>query len=320
LGEPVDAAFGFLGPDSKTAVVEMASAAGLSLVSPGKRDPRRTSTYGVGQLMRAAAQAGAQRMIVGLGGSATNDGGAGAMQALGVHFYDSNNHVLPPGLGGGDLRAIARVDASELAFAAATVPIIIASDVTNPLTGPQGASAVYGPQKGANPDMAAELDDALSHYAQVLRRDLGQDIADRSGAGAAGGLGAALLAFMGAQMQSGIDLVLDAARFNTHAQGADWVFTGEGRIDAQTLHGKTIAGVLARCVSLGGIPAIAFGGSVDGAAADALAAQGLCAAFPIVSGLMPLEHAMRDAALLLEHAAERVTRLLRASHSPTQTT
>ena len=315
LGEPVHAAFGLLGPNEETAVVEMASAAGLGLVPPEQRDPRRTSTYGVGQLMQAAVQAGARRLIVGLGGSATNDGGAGAMQALGIRFLDKAGHPLPPGLGGGDLRLIARVDASTLAFPRGAVPVTIASDVTNPLIGQQGASAVYGPQKGATPDIVAELDAALAHCAQILQRDIGQDIATQSGAGAAGGLGAALLAFLGAQMQSGIDLVLDVSGFNDHARDSDWVFTGEGRIDAQTLHGKTIAGVLARCAALGDIPVVAFGGSVDGAAADALAAQGLCAAFPIVSGPMPLEHALRDAAHLLEHAAERVTRLLRASPS-----
>ncbi len=313
VGQPVQAEYGLLAPGGSTAIVEMASAAGLGLVPREKRDPRRTSTYGVGELIRAAAQSGASRLLVGLGGSGTNDGGAGAMQALGVRFWDTRGALLPPGIGAGQLTRIARIDMSAFAFPLGGMSVVIASDVTNPLLGPDGASAIYGPQKGATPEMVAAMDDALSHYAALLTRDLGRDVAARPGAGAAGGLGAALMAFLGADMRSGIDLVLDAAEFDRKARGADWVFTGEGRIDAQTLQGKTIAGVLARCRALGNISVVAFGGSVDGEAAALLARQGLAAAFPITPGPMTLEDAMAQGAFLLEQTAERVTRLLMAA-------
>jgi len=264
-------------------------------------------------MLRAAAQSGASRLVVGLGGSGTNDGGAGAMQALGVRFWNADGALLAPGLGAGQLKSIARIDTAELAFPLGRVSVVIASDVTNPLLGAEGASAVYGPQKGATLAQVAEMDDALFHYAHLLKRDLGQDVAARPGAGAAGGLGAALMAFLRADMQSGIDLVLDAAGFEEKARGADWVFTGEGRIDAQTLQGKTIAGVLARCRALGNIPVVALGGSVDDEAAGVLARQGLAAAFPITPGPMTLESAMVQGADLLEQTAERVVRLLMAA-------
>ncbi len=317
LGQPVNAAYGLLGPDGQTAVVEMAAAAGLGLVPEMQRDPRRTTTYGVGELLLAAANSGARELIVGLGGSATNDGGAGAMQALGVRFSDSAGRVLPDGMGGSALARVSHIDASGLRFPSG-VTAIIASDVTNPLTGPSGASAVFGPQKGADAITAAELDAALSHYATLLRDALGQDVGGRPGAGAAGGLGAALMAFLGASVQSGINLVLDAAQFDARARGADWVFTGEGRIDSQTAQGKTISGVLARCRELGNMPVLAFGGAVDEAASAELAALGLTAAFPIVPGPMSLADAMQGGARLLEDAAARVTRLLVAGRLTAQ--
>ncbi len=309
LGEPFQAVWGRLGPDGTTAVVEMAAAAGLPLVPPDRRDPRHTTTWGVGELLRQAVGGGANRIIVGLGGSATNDGGAGAMQALGVRFLDAAGMSLPKPITGGDLASLAHVDATALHSLFAGVEVVIASDVTNPLLGPRGASAVYGPQKGADAAMVAELDAALAQYAAVLRRDLGRDVADLPGAGAAGGMGAGLMAFLNARMRSGIDLVLDAARFEEQAAGADWLLTGEGRIDAQTLAGKTISGVLRRCRPFG-LPVLAFGGSVDDAAGELLADAGLRAAFPIVSGPMSLEDAMRDGGALLTQAVARVLRLL----------
>lgn len=307
LGEPVEASFGLLGPNSETAVVEMAAVAGLLLVPPDRRDPRHTTTYGVGELLRAAANSGVRRIVIGLGGSATNDGGAGAMQALGVRFLDAAGTSLPTPITGGDLARLFQIDAANLRLPA--VEFVIASDVTNPLLGPNGASAVYSPQKGADAAIVAELEVSLANYAAILRRDVGKDVADLPGAGAAGGLGAGLMVFLDARMQSGIDLVLDAAGFDEKAIGADWLLTGEGRIDAQTLHGKTISGVLNRCRQLG-IPVIAFGGSVDESAGEQLAAQGLRAAFPIVSGPMPLEQAIRDGKMLLTQAVARVMRLL----------
>ena len=308
LGEPVEAVWGLLGPDGKTAVVEMAAAAGLTLIPAQQRDPGRATTYGVGELLREAVRNGAKDIIVGLGGSATNDGGAGAMQALGVQFFDAAGHPLPPKFGGRDLLKLARIDtAGLLPFGA--INVTIASDVTNPLLGPEGAAAIYGPQKGASAEEVAELDTALANYAAVIKRDLDADVAKRPGAGAAGGMGAGLMAFFGAKMQSGIDLVLDTARFDHALVGADWVWTGEGRIDAQTLDGKTISGVLRRCRAQA-IPVLAFGGSVDDAALDALAHAGLCSAFPIAAGPLTLAESERDGKRLLAQAASRVMRVL----------
>lgn len=307
-GESREAAWGRLGPGGGTAVVEMATAAGLTLVPADRRDPRHTTTFGVGELLRHAAASGATRIIVALGGSATNDGGAGAMQALGVRFLDAAGVSLPTPLTGAGLVRLARIDAGGLVFPHDT-EVVIASDVTSPLLGASGASHVYGPQKGADAAQAAELDAALTNYARILARDLGVDAADRPGAGAAGGLGAGLMAFLGARMHSGIDLVLDVVRFDEHLRGADWVLTGEGRLDTQTLQGKTITGVLRRCQAAG-VPVLAFAGSVDDAASDALAALGLTAAFPIVPGPMSLEEAMRNGSSLLTSAVARVIGLL----------
>lgn len=309
LGEAVDARWGLLGPGGATAVVEMAEAAGLMLVPTTQRDPRKTTTYGVGELLLAAVQCGANEIIVGLGGSATNDGGAGALSALGVRFLDAHGQDLPKKLTGGDLTRLAHIDISGLRFPVGSVKVTIASDVTNPLLGPSGASAVYGPQKGASAEDVLELDAALANFAAVIRRDLKRDVAERPGAGAAGGLGAGLMAVLDARMQSGIDLVLDTAGFDEKLAGADWVWTGEGRIDAQTLHGKAILGVLRRCRSAG-VRVLAFGGSVDADAAKALGAAGLQSAFPIVSGPMDLGEAMRDGRRLLTETAARVMRLL----------
>ena len=309
LGNSVDAKWGLLGPNAETAVVEMAAAAGLTLLSPKQRDPGRATTYGVGELLLEAVQSGARHIIVGLGGSATNDGGAGALQAMGVRFLDQAGQPLPEKLGGRDLARLAEIDTSGLRFPVGDVRLTIASDVSNPLLGPNGASAVYGPQKGATAQDVTGLEAALANYAEVIKRDLGKDVASRPGAGAAGGLGAGLMAFLDAQMQSGIDLVLDTIGFDEKTHGADWVWTGEGRIDSQTLHGKAISGVLRRCALLN-VPMLAFGGSVDDAAAEALAFAGLKAAFPIVSGPMPLDEAIQNGKRLLAQAAARVIHLL----------
>ncbi len=302
LGRPVTASFGQTGPDEKAAVVEMAQAAGLGLVPPDQRDPRRTTTYGVGELLRAAAQAGVGKIIVGLGGSATNDGGAGAMAALGARFLDAGGRPLPPG--GAALARLARVDLSAFDFPTDRIPVLAASDVRNPLTGPDGASAVYGPQKGADPAAVVELDAALAHYGDILRRDLGRDVAYLPGAGAAGGLGAALAAFLHADFQPGIDVVLDAMNFEAQARDADWVLTGEGCLDRQTLAGKAISGLLARCRALG-IPVLAFGGSVEPEAMWALQSQGLTQAVSLVSASVTLAEALQAPAHTLEDAVAR---------------
>lgn len=303
LGRPVEAAFGLLGPTGETAVVEMAAAAGLLLVPPALRDPRLTTTYGVGELIERAASSGARSLIVGLGGSATNDGGAGALQALGVRFFDTAGRVLASPMTGGDLGRLGRIDASDLRLPA--LPIVLASDVTNPLLGPLGATRIFGPQKGATDAAVEELEAGLTRLAALLP----SGTADRPGAGAAGGLGAGLMAYLGAEMQSGIDLVLDTLGFDAHLEDADWVWTGEGRIDAQTLDGKAISGVLRRARARG-VPTLAFGGSVEADAAEALSAAGLSAAFPIVPGPMLLADALRGGAAHLSAAAERVMRLL----------
>lgn len=312
LGVPIRAAFGLLNA-GKLAVVEMALAGGLGLVPAAARDPRAASTYGVGELLRAAADRDVTEIIVGLGGSATNDGGAGALQALGVRFLESDGRPLPPGIGGGDLRRVAHIDTGAMRFPGGQVLVTLASDVTNPLLGANGASAVYGPQKGADAQAVAELDAALAHFASIVQRDLGVDRTDRPGAGAAGGLGFGLMAFLGAEMRSGIDLVLDAVGFEAQARDANWVWTGEGRIDRQTAQGKAIAGVLTRCAKLGGPRVLAFGGSVEEAAVEDLIGLGLTAAIPIVSGPMAVDEAMRDGARLLTEAAARVMRLLSGS-------
>lgn len=302
LGKPVQAAFGLLGPGGTTAVVEMAQAAGLHLVPPARRDPRLTTTFGVGELIHAALKQKVSRIIVGLGGSATNDGGAGAMQALGARFLDQSGRQLPPG--GAALARLSRIDMDNFIFPIGQIEVLAASDVRNPLVGPDGASAVYGPQKGAGTAMVAELDDALAHYADVLRRDLGQDVALLPGAGAAGGLGAALAAFLGASFRPGIDVVLDAAGFEARAKDAAWVLTGEGRIDRQTLSGKAISGLLTRCRVLG-VPVAAFGGSVDAAAEAELQEQGLTQAFPMVNGLVTLKEALREPGRVLEETVQQ---------------
>ncbi len=218
----------------------MAAASGLELVPAARRDPGVTTTRGTGELVRDALGRGARELLLGIGGSATNDGGSGLATALGVRFLDSAGHELPPG--GLALARLARLDRSGLEPRLAEVTVRVACDVDNPLLGERRASRVYGPQKGASPEMVEQLDAALANYAEVVLRDLGRDIREVPGAGAAGGLGAGLLAFCGATLSSGIDLVLDAVGFEAHLAGADLVITGEGRLDEQTLQGKTIAG------------------------------------------------------------------------------
>ena len=240
LGRPLDAVWGVMG-DGRTAIVEMALASGLALIPPRRRDPRITTTRGTGEIIKEALDRGFSRIIVGLGGSATNDGGAGMASALGVHFWDAEGCPLPGG--GAALDRLARIDASGLHPALAQAVIVGATDVTNPLCGPTGASAIYGPQKGASPEIVAELDAALGNFARVVRQDLGRDVAERPGAGAAGGLGAGLMVFTGAELRSGIDMVCEVLEFDRHLEGADLVITGEGRADHSTIYDKAPAHV-----------------------------------------------------------------------------
>jgi len=305
LGEPVEAFFGILG-DGKTAVIEMASASGLVLVPPEKRNPMITTTRGTGELLLAAAARGCSKAIVGIGGSATNDGGAGLAQAVGIRLLDADGQELPPG--GAALARLHAVDISGLNPDVANMEIVVASDVTNPLCGPNGASAVYGPQKGATPQMVVELDAALEHYADVIHRQLGKDVRDLPGAGAAGGLGAGLLAFLPARMQRGVDIVLDVVELDKHVRTVDLVITGEGGIDSQTAFGKAPAGVAEVAVKYKK-PVIALAGSVADDARQ-LHDHGFDAIFSLVRRPMTLEEAMDNAAALLETAAEQIMRLL----------
>ncbi|MFN2543273.1 MAG: glycerate kinase [Actinomycetota bacterium] len=241
LGEPVEATYGVVEGEG-LAIVEMARASGLAIVPKAGRDPLRATTRGTGELLLAACRHSPSRVIVCIGGSATTDGGAGMAQALGIRLLDADMRELPPG--GAALLDLASIDATGLAAELRGVEVLVACDVDNPLAGPQGAAAVYGPQKGATPEQIDLLDRALRHYAEVLERDLGVAAADVAGAGAAGGLGAGLIAFLGAELRPGVDVVMDAVRFEERLQGAGAVVTGEGKVDEQSLRGKTPAGVL----------------------------------------------------------------------------
>lgn len=307
LGQPVKARYGLLG-DGRTAVIEMAEASGLPLVPREERDPTRTSTFGTGELMRDALRRGVRRLIIGLGGSATTDGGCGMAQALGVRFHDQAGLLIPHPMSGGDLEGIGRVDVSGVLPELRKVTVIVACDVDNPLCGKRGAAHVFGPQKGADAAMVARLDAGLKHYAGVVRRDLGIAIEKRPGAGAAGGLGGGLVAFCGAELQRGVDIVLEAAGLARKLKGADLVITGEGRVDSQTPYGKAPAGVGQLAASLG-IPVVAIGG---GLADDAriVFEHGIDAIEAAVARPMSLPDAFGRAALNLEAAGERVARLV----------
>ncbi len=300
LGEPVEASWGVLGDETRTAVIEMAAASGLALVPPGRRDPTRTTTFGTGELIRAALDAGTTRVVIGIGGSATNDGGVGAAQAVGVRFLDACGQVLLPPVAGGDLDRIESVDTSGRDGRVAGVEMRVACDVDNPLCGPRGAAAVYGPQKGATPEQVERLDRNLAHLADVIERDLGRDIRVIPGAGAAGGLGAGLLAFFDARIEAGIEVVLRAVDFGRRIVGADLILTGEGRLDRQSMMGKVIAGV-GRAGRDANIPVVALVGAVGEGAEEAL--QLLDSFHDITPPGTPLPEALARTAEHLEAAA-----------------
>lgn len=294
LGEPVEAEWGMLG-DGRTAVIEMAQAAGLWRVPEPKRDPTVTTTFGVGELMRAAMDAGAEKIIVGIGGSATTDGGTGMAQALGVHFEGGAEPMTGKALI--DLEA---VDLSTRDPRLEQVDILVASDVTNPLTGPNGAAAVYGPQKGATAEQVGQLDAGLEHLASLV-----EDVDPAApGMGAAGGLGFGLVALVGAKMARGVELVLEAVGFDRRVAGADWVLTGEGLLDGQSLSGKTCIGV-AEAAARAGVPTVALVGAAGEEAARTLE-HGLHSYHTLVSDAVSSDEAMQQAAPLLEDLAARV--------------
>jgi glycerate kinase len=316
-GEPVDAAIavdsplaagnggpGGASPATRRAFVEMAEASGLKRLPGGRRAPLEATTYGTGELIRAALDGGARELVLGIGGSATTDGGAGMAAALGARLLDRDGADLPPG--GAALLRLDRIDTSGLDPRLEAVRVTVACDVDNPLVGPEGAAAVYGPQKGAGPDDVLLLDSALRRYARVLTDDLGLELASTPGAGAAGGLGAGAIAFLGAELRTGIELVLDLVGFDRAVAGADLVITGEGKLDAQSLRGKAPVGV-ARAAGAHGVPVVALAGAVEVADRE-LRAAGFEEAHALLELEPDPERAMAEAAPLLERLAERVGR------------
>jgi glycerate kinase len=306
LGTPVAAFFGLLG-DGRTAAIEMAASAGLPLVPPDQRDPRITTTYGVGELILAALDAGRRHFIIGIGGSATNDGGAGMAQALGAALLTSDNKAIARG--GAALATLSSISIESLDPRIQECTVQVACDVTNPLYGPTGASAVYGPQKGATPEMVAQLDAALAHYAQIVERDLGSDVSKVPGSGAAGGLGAGLLTFLHATLRPGAQIVLEAVQLEEHLRTADLVITAEGQLDSQTAYGKSV-GAVAGLAKRYGLPVVALAGGL-GDGYEVVYSLGVDAVAVLPSGPMTLPYAMEHAAALTSDSTERALRLLR---------
>jgi glycerate kinase len=290
LGNSVDAFFGWMG-DGETAVIEMAAASGLHLVSPERRDPLITTSFGTGELILTALDHGARKIIIGIGGSATNDGGAGMMQALGAHLHDKQGKELS--LGGGALAELATIDLSQLDARLLQTDILVACDVDNPLCGAKGASAVFGPQKGATPGKVKLLDVALHNYSEKIEIATGKSVLNVAGSGAAGGMGAALFGLLNARLQPGIDIVTEALKLAEVVQGADLVITGEGRIDSQTIHGKTPVGV-ARVAKRFDIPVIAIAGGMT-PDYEIVHQHGLDAVFSVLNRIQTLPEALSEA-------------------------
>ncbi|EPK0739019.1 glycerate kinase [Klebsiella aerogenes] len=305
LGEPVNAFYGLSG-DMRCAYIEMAAASGLESVPPTRRNPLLTTSWGTGELIRHALDAGVSQIIIGIGGSATNDGGAGMAQALGAKLLSAGQQQIAPG--GGALETLARIDLSELDPRLADCRIDVACDVTNPLTGPQGASAVFGPQKGATAAMIERLDRGLQHFAQIIDRDLDIDVLNLEGGGAAGGMGAALYAFCGANLRPGIEIVTDALGLADLVADADLVITGEGRIDSQTIHGKVPVGV-AKVAKRFNVPVIGIAGSLT-ADVGAVHQHGLDAVFSVLYSVCTLEEALANAAANVRMTARNVAAVL----------
>lgn len=305
LGDKVTAHYGILG-DKTTAVIEMASASGIQLISKEKRNPLITTTYGTGELILACLKHDVKKIILGIGGSATNDGGAGMAQALGVKFYDKDHKILSKG--GGALAELVKIDVTDINPALNTVQFIVASDVTNPLCGEKGASNVFGPQKGATPEMVKQLDNNLKHYASIIQSQLGKDVATIPGAGAAGGLGAGLMAFTNSKMERGIDIVIQYSDLKNKLKGADFCFTGEGGIDFQTKFGKTPYGVAQVAKNLS-IPVIALAGTV-GKNINELYPEGIDAIFGIIPCAANIEDLLDSGFCNVERTSENIARLI----------
>ncbi|WP_061014222.1 glycerate kinase [Photobacterium leiognathi] len=309
LGEQVNGFFGLMG-DGKTAIIEMAAASGLHLVSPELRNPMLTTSFGTGELILAALDKGVEHIIVGIGGSATNDGGIGMAQALGVRFLDENNKQIS--YSGGALDRLHRIDISNIDPRLVSVKLEVACDVDNPVCGEKGASQVFGPQKGATPEMVTQLDNNLAHYAEIIKRDLGKDVKDMAGAGAAGGMGAALLGLFNAQLRPGIEIVMDAVNLADALKDADLVITGEGRIDSQTIHGKTPIGV-ARTAKRFNKPVIGIAGSLS-YDCNVVHEHGIDAVFSVVPRSVSLAEALAEAAINVELTARNVAAIYNLNH------
>lgn len=305
LGDPLMAFFGILG-DGQTAAIEMAACAGLPLVPPERRNPLTTTTYGVGELIHAALEEHCTRLLIGIGGSATNDGGAGMAQALGAHLLTAEGNEIAHG--GAALSTLAHIIPNTLDERLQACKVEVACDVTNPLCGPMGASAVYGPQKGATTEMVGTLDAALAHYAHIIEQDLHQAVKDIPGAGAAGGLGAGLLAFLHAELRPGAQIVLEAVHLEDYLRSADLVITAEGQIDEQTAYGKSV-GAVASLAKRYQLPVLALAGSL-GTHYQSVYKLGIDAVIALPSRPLTLAYAMEHAAELVSDATERALRLL----------
>ena len=306
LGSPVPGFFGISG-DGQCAFIEMAAASGLESVPIAKRNPLKTTSWGTGELIRHALDHAVSRIIIGLGGSATNDGGAGMVQALGATLLAADGQPIPPG--GAGLEALAGIDISGLDSRLSDCQIDVACDVTNPLTGAEGASAVFGPQKGATPEMVAFLDRALAHYAACIQRDLGRDVLTLEGGGAAGGMGAALYAFCGATLRPGIEIVTEALHLDALVADASLVITGEGRMDSQTIHGKVPVGV-AKVAKRYGIPVIGIAGSLT-PDVGVVHQHGIDAVFSVMYRICTLEEALAEAGENVRMAARNIAAVIK---------
>ncbi|MDG5498331.1 glycerate kinase [Marinobacter sp. BGYM27] len=305
-GSPVQARFGLI-HDDRTAVIEMAEASGLQRLPVARRNPMKTTSRGTGELILEALDADVEQVILTLGGSATNDGGLGMAQALGVKALDASGQPIGPG--GQGLLNLASLNLHELDTRIPATRFRVICDVVNPLTGPHGATHVFGPQKGATPDMLIALDQGMARYGRLLEQVTSVKLMEMPGAGAAGGMGAAACGFLGARLEPGIDVVMDAVRFREQIKGVDLVITGEGRIDAQTAHGKTLAGV-AREAAQAGVPVIALAGSVGEDYKEALAC-GITAVFSITPSPMALDEALEQAGSNIRRTARNIAALVR---------
>lgn len=309
LHKITNAYYGILG-NGKTSVIEMSQASGLQYVNNHTENPMITTTFGTGELIKDALDHGVKEIIIGLGGSATVDGGAGMAQALGIQLLDQSNHELP--LGGGNLNLLSKIDLNHADSRLADTKILVACDVLNPLTGPTGAAKMFGPQKGANPSQVDQLENNLIHYSDIIDRDLGVKVASVPGAGSAGGLGAGLLAFTNATFYRGVDLVLKYSQFSEKVQNADFVFTGEGKLDNQTRLGKTPFGVAQKAKKIiPNVPVIALAGNLGEGIEQLLHEQVIDAVYATPCGVKSLKQAIKDSSHDIILTSENIARLIK---------